>query len=71
MRRAKLQVPTPGALQELVEAVHALSEERTAANVRRYLASSRALEASRAPVPKRRRRIDARIDQDFAQRSAA
>lgn len=47
MKRRKPAVPAQGAVQELVEAVYALSDDPSRENVERYLASSRALEGSR------------------------
>jgi hypothetical protein len=47
MERDKVALATPSALQEMVDAVHSLSDDPSPANVERYLASSRALEGSR------------------------
>jgi hypothetical protein len=47
MERAKVALATPNALQEMVDAVHALSDDPSPANVDRFLASSRALEGLR------------------------
>jgi hypothetical protein len=47
MERDKVALATRTALQEMVDAVHSLSDDPSPANVDRYLASSRALEGSR------------------------
>jgi hypothetical protein len=56
MRRPKLPPPHPAAVQRLVEAVLEVAEDPDPVNVQRYLAMSRALEASRiqAQTPERR-----------------
>lgn len=56
LRRPKLPPPHPAALRRLVEAVVDLAENPDPANVQRYLAMSRALEASRfdAKTPDKR-----------------
>jgi hypothetical protein len=46
MERDKVAVTARRALLEMVDAVHALSEDPSPANVERYLAASRALEDS-------------------------
>ena len=51
MPREKPGIPTARALQELADAVHSLFANPGPVNVSRYLASSRALEASRVRVP--------------------
>lgn len=57
MAREKVMVAARGGvLQEMVDAVHALSDEPSAANVERYLASSRALEDSHHQSPERKGR---------------
>jgi hypothetical protein len=47
MERDKVVLATRRALQEMLDAVHALSDDPSPANVERYLASSSALEGSR------------------------
>ena len=56
MSRPKLPPPQPAALQRLVEAIVELAEDPDPANVQRYLAMSRALEASRFELKKPRKR---------------
>jgi hypothetical protein len=55
--RAKVPRPKSSAIRDFVDAVHALSDEPSPANVVRYLAASRALEV---PQPTRRTRAQAR-----------
>jgi hypothetical protein len=50
MRRPVLPPPKPEAIQHLVDAVLALSDDPAPANVTRYLAASQALESSRSPA---------------------
>jgi hypothetical protein len=47
MERDKVAVTARRVLREMVDAVHALSDDPSPANVERYLASSRALDHSR------------------------
>jgi len=47
MERDKVALARRSELQEMVDAVHSLSDDPSPANVERYLASSRALEGSR------------------------
>jgi hypothetical protein len=47
MERDKGALARRSELQEMVDAVHSLSDDPSPANVERYLASSRALEGSR------------------------
>jgi hypothetical protein len=56
MERAKVALATRTALQEMVDAVHTLSDDPSPANVERYLASSRALERSRNQSAERKGR---------------
>jgi hypothetical protein len=57
MRRRKLPPPQPAAVQRLVDAVIHLAEDPDPANVQRYLAMSRALEASRFEVKTPEKRV--------------
>ena len=57
MRRPKLPPPQPAAVQRLVEAVLHLSKDPDPTNVQRYLAMSRALEASRFEVKTPEKRV--------------
>jgi hypothetical protein len=57
MKRPKLQPPKAAAVERLVHAVHDLSADPNPENVRRYLAMSRALEASRFGARKPQKRV--------------
>jgi len=56
MERDKVALVARSTLKEMVDAVHALSDDPSPANVERYLASSRALEDSRNRSSGRRAR---------------
>jgi hypothetical protein len=58
MERDKGALARRSELQEMVDAVHSLSDDPSPANVERYLASSRALEGSRKQSAERNGRHD-------------